>query len=178
MDALAQQAPANPDPLSPKLQTDPRNPPRLQPFNQPPLAQLNAPPTFVPPAPASGAGDSGFDSTNNRKVKAAKAKANPKAPKSTTQPIAPGTAAPANVSPFQKQAAGNGAYAQAPGTPPVELGPIRKLPKKLKAHEEPADPYAALGVHAGAFTLFPAIELIPGTQRTARAPRSTPLRRN
>lgn len=162
-DAMAQLAPANSDPLAPKLQTDPRNPPRFQTFNQPALVQLGPPPAFTPP-PASGAGDTGFDSTNNRKAKAAKAKANPKAPKTTTQPIAPGTAAPATVSPFQKPAAGSakGAYAQAPGTPPVELGPIRKPPKKLKAHEEPDDPYAPLGVHAGTFTLFPAIELIGG----------------
>ena len=54
------------------------------------------------------------------------------------------------------------AYAQAPGTPPVELGPIRKPPKKRKAHSEPDDPYAPLGVRVGAFTLFPAIELIGG----------------
>ena len=116
MGALAQLAPANPDPLAPKLQTDPRNPPRFQTFNQPALVQLGPPPAFTPPPP-SAAGDTGFDSTNSRKAKAAKAKANPKAPKSTAQPIAPGTAAPATISPFQKHAAGsgNGAYAQAPG---------------------------------------------------------------
>ena len=45
--------------------------------------------------------------------------------------------------------------------PPVELGPIRQ-PKKRKAHTEPDDPYAPLGVEAGAFTLYPAIELIGG----------------
>ena len=50
----------------------------------------------------------------------------------------------------------------APGAPPVELGPIRKLPPKRKAHSEPDDPYAPLGVHAGGFTLFPAVELIGG----------------
>ena len=48
------------------------------------------------------------------------------------------------------------------GGPPVALGPIRRLPKKLKAHEEIDDPYAPLGVRAGAFTLFPAVELIGG----------------
>ena len=46
----------------------------------------------------------------------------------------------------------NGAYAQAPGTPPVELGPVRQPPPKRKAHAEPDDPYAPLGIHAGAFT--------------------------
>ncbi len=72
--------------------------------------------------------------------------------------------APTPVSRYQKPAAASagGAYAQAPGTPPVELGPIRQPPKKRKAHTEPDDPYAPLGMHAGAFTLFPAIELIGG----------------
>ncbi len=48
------------------------------------------------------------------------------------------------------------------GGPPFNLGPIRRLPKKRKAHEEIEDPYAPLGVHAGAFTLYPAVELIGG----------------
>jgi hypothetical protein len=156
VDASAQTAaPVFPDPLAPKLQTDPRNPPRFQTFNQPALVQLGPPATFTPPA--SAAGDTGFDSTNSRKAKA-KAK-----PKSRTA-IAPGSPQPASISPYQKPApnAGSGAYAAAPGSPPVELGPIRKPLKKLKAHAEPDDPYAPLGVHAGAFTLFPAIELIGG----------------
>ena len=78
------------------------------------------------------------------------------------QAIAPGLPAAVTVSPYQKPAAAGAAYAQAPGTPPVELGPIRKPPKKHKAHSEPDDPYAPLGERVGAFTLFPAIELIGG----------------
>jgi hypothetical protein len=152
-DAMAQTA-VFPDPLAPKLQTDPRNPPRFQTFSRPALAQLGPPATFTPPP--SAAGDTGFDSTNSRKVKA---KAKPK----SRSAIAPGPAKPASVSPYQKPAkSGTGAYAAAPGTPPVELGPIRPQPKKRKAHTEPDDPYAPLGVHAGAFTLYPAIELIGG----------------
>ena len=152
--AVAQTA-VFPDPLAPKLQTDPRNPPRFQTFNRPALAQLGPPASFTPPA--SAAGDTGFDSTNSRK---AKAKAKPK----SRSAIAPGSAKPASVSPYQKPATnpGSGAYAAAPGSPPVELGPIRQQPKKRKAHTEPDDPYAPLGVHAGAFTLFPAVELIGG----------------
>jgi hypothetical protein len=67
--------------------------------------------------------------------------------------------------------------------PPVELGPIRK-PKKRKAHAELDDPYAPLGLEAGGFTLFPAIEFIGGydTNRhappTAAAPRFTLSLRN
>ncbi len=50
-------------------------------------------------------------------------------------------------------------------------GRSARPPKKRKAHTEPDDPYAPLGVHAGAFTLFPAIELIGGYDTNpARAP--------
>jgi hypothetical protein len=152
-DAVAQLA--APDPLTPRLSTDPRNPPRFQPFSRPALAQLGAPTAFTPPA--SGAGDTGFDSTNTRKDKS-KPKPKPRAA------IAPGTAAPVIVSPYQKPATkrGTGAYAAAPGSPPVELGPIRRPPKKRKAHVEPDDPYSPLGLHTGAFMLYPAIELIGG----------------
>lgn len=78
--------------------------------------------------------------------------------------MVPGAAQPASVSPYQKPAAnaGKAAYAAAIGEPPVELGPIRKPPKKRKAHSEPDDPYAPLGMHAGSFLLYPAIELIGG----------------
>jgi hypothetical protein len=157
-DALAQTA-AYPDPLTPRLQTDLRNPPRFQRFNRPALAQLWPLASFS--AAAAGAGDTGFDSTNSRKK--AKGKAKAKSP-ANAQAIAPGLPASAPVSRYQKPAADSsgGAYAQAPGTPPVELGPIRRPPKKHKAHSEPDDPYAPLGVHAGAFTLLPAIELIGG----------------
>ncbi len=157
-DAVAQTA-AFPDPLAPNLQTDPRQPPRFQKFTRPGLVQLGPPATFTPPA--SGAGDTGFDSTNSRKK--AKGKAKAKSPVSA-QAITPGLPTPTPVSRYQKPAtdSAGGAYAQAPGAPPVELGPIRKLPPKRKAHSEPEDPYAPLGVQTGAFTLFPAIELIGG----------------
>ena len=125
-DAVAQMA--APDPLTPRLQTDPRNPPRFQKFSRPALAQLGPPAAFTPPA--SGAGDTGFDSTNSRKAK----RQGPS--RSRGAAIAPGAAAPVPVSPYQKPAtnSGNGAYAAAPGSPPVELGPIRRPPKKRKAH--------------------------------------------
>ena len=157
-DAVAQTA-AFPDPLAPNLQTDPRQPPRFQKFTRPGLVQLGPPATFTPPA--SGAGDTGFDSTNSRKK--AKGKAKAKSPVSA-QAITPGLPTPTPVSRYQKPAtdSAGGAYAQAPGAPPIELGPIRKLPPKRKAHSEPEDPYAPLGVQTGAFTLFPAIELIGG----------------
>lgn len=143
------------DPLAPKLQTDPRNPPRFQKFDRAALAQLAAPPAFVPPA--SGAGNTGFDSTNNRKTRA-KAKLKTSA---NAQAIAPGVAEPLNLSPYEKSSDISVPFG-APGAPPVALGPIRTFPKKLKAHAEPDDPYAPLGVSAGAFDLYPAVELIGG----------------
>jgi hypothetical protein len=161
--AIAQTAaPDYPDPLAPKLQTDPRHPPRFQKFDRPALAPLSAPATFA--EPPSAAGDTGFDSTNSRKgkVKAA-AQSKPKE-KATQNDLAPNSAAAPAVSPYQKPLplSGNSAFAQAPGAPPVEFGPIRKPPPKRKAHSEPDDPYAPLGVKAGAFTLYPADELIGG----------------
>jgi len=152
------------DPLAPYLAPGTVRPSQ---FQQPPttsLAQYAAPVGFMPPA--AGAGDTGYDSTNSRKSKATKDKSKAKAKSPlAAQAIAPGLPAPAAVSPYQKPPpnsdAGNGAYAQAPGAPPIELGPIRQ-PKKHKAHTEPEDPYAPLGVGAGAFTLFPAIEFIGG----------------
>ncbi|HZL31328.1 MAG TPA: outer membrane beta-barrel protein [Pseudolabrys sp.] len=155
--------PDNSDPLTPTLQTDPRKPPPLfHKFSPPEQAQLATTPTFTEPPSASG--DTGFDSTNSRKKKA---KANAAKSKSKTNPKpadAAAVAPPAEpaVSPYQKPFPLNGAYASAPNTPPVEAGPIRKKPTKHKAHSEPDDPYAQLGVQAGAFTLFPAIELSGG----------------
>ncbi len=177
-DALAQTAPPSfPDPLSPNLQTDPRRPQRFQKFTRPELAQLGPPINFV--APASGAGNTGFDSTNARKKTKLKGSApagSPAAPRDDANPapvgtsaaaaraqaIAPGVATPFVVSRYQTPPPDTGAFAGAPGAPPVELGPIRKLPAKRKAHTEPDDPYVPLGVRAGAFDLFPAIELIGG----------------
>ncbi len=158
--ASAQTALVFPDPLAPKLETDPRKPPRFQKSPKPALAQSAPAPAFVPPA--SGAGDTGFDSTNSRK----KTKAKPKA-KSAAQPSTlANEPAPPPVSPYQTPPPGeeNAALAAAPpGTPPVEpIEPIVKPPKKRKAHTEPEDPYAPLGIRAGAFDLFPAVELSGG----------------
>ena len=157
--------PDYPDPLTPKLQTDPRKPPRFQQFSQPELVQLGPPPVFT--TQSSAAGNTGFDSTNKK----AKAKAGPK-PKPRPAASTPAStdafrSTPAEtplppVSPYQKPFASSAtsANASAPGSPPVEMA--RKAPAKRKAHSEPDDPYAALGVHAGSFLLYPAIEVIGG----------------
>jgi hypothetical protein len=152
---------AAPDPLAPKLQTDPRNPPKFQKFARPEQAQLG-PPTTLTLAP-SAAGNTGFDSTNSRKAKVKKAKVKPAG--TDAQAVAAKTLAPVAISPYQKSAtpSGNAAYASAPGEPPLpEMGPIRRKPTRRKAHVETDDPYAQLGVQAGGFILFPAIELIGG----------------
>lgn len=173
-----------PDPLSPNLQTNPRQPPRFQKFTRPGQAPLGPPVNIW--APATGAGVTGFDSTNaRRKVKlkgpqparspvaatndanilrpgAGPPPPNGNAAAAQAQAIAPGVAMPLIVSRYQTPPPDTSAFANAPGAPPVELGPIRKLPPKRKAHTEPDDPYAPLGVRAGSFDLFPAIELIGG----------------
>jgi hypothetical protein len=159
--AMAQTAaPDNPDPLAPQLQTDPSKPPRFQKFTKPEQAQLGPPPTFT--EPPSAAGDTGFDATNSRKKKA-KANAKKKSTLSNSVEDIPSSdaAAPA-VSPYQTPFPLAGVYASAPGAPPVDIGPIRKPLAKKKAHSQPDDPYAQTGVQAGAFTLFPAVELIGG----------------
>src|SRR5450830_1457341 len=116
-DAVAQTAaPPFPDPLAPNLQTDPRHLPRFQKFDRPALVQLGPPATFT--APASGAGDTGFDSTNSRKKTKGKAKGTSKTkPPADARTGAPGLPAPTTISRYQKPPADavGGAFAQAPG---------------------------------------------------------------
>jgi len=167
--AMAQVA-VDSDPLAPKLATYSRKPPRFQKFSRPELAELGPPANFT--SPPSGAGDTGFDATNSRKAKA-KQKSKRK-PTSNTRTAGDAPAAPV-VSPYQKpfQASGNSVYASARAAPQAELVPIRKARAKRKVLSESDDPYAPLGLRAGAFTLFPAIELSGGydtnPQQTADA---------
>jgi hypothetical protein len=150
--------PVYPDPLAPDLQTDPRSPPRFQKSNRAPYSQAPASAVFTPPA--SGAGSTGFDSTNTRKFsprRTARAGGSTNA-----QTIAPGLPTPVTPSPYQKPAPETGAYAQAPGTPPVELlTPAHPLPKR-RAPVDTDDPYAPVGIRTGSFDIFPAVELIGG----------------
>jgi len=184
-DAIAQTPPPlpAPDPLSPTLQANPNQPPRFQKITKTGQPPLGPPVSYW--SPAAGAGITGFDSTNARrkiKLKGPQPVRNPIVPAGdgnaiapTTNPppdanaaatraraVAPGVAEPLIVSRYQTPPPDTSAFANASGAPPVELGPIRKLPPKRKAHTEPDDPYAPLGVRAGAFDLFPAVELIGG----------------
>jgi len=170
-----------PDPLSPTLQANPQQPPRFERFTRPGVAPLGPPVNSW--APAAGAGVTGFDSTNARK----KTKANtitqarspvtpgrdpvaspsdvpplePSAP-INAQAIAPGVAVPLAATRYQTPPPETAALATTQGAPPLELGPIRKLPPKRKAHIEPEDAFAPVGVHDGAFDFYPAIELMGG----------------
>ena len=166
-EATAQTALVFPDPLAPQLASDPNNPPRFEQADRPAQRQTRFQPAIAPPA--SGAGTTGFDSTNARKKTSAK----PKSVAVTAQvPMlgAPATtpAPPPPPSPYQTRQippdeADTALAAATPGSPPVEeIGPIRRPPKKRKAHEEPEDPYAPLGIRAGAFDFFPAVELSGG----------------
>jgi len=126
------------DMLAPRLQSATRNPPRFQKFDRPAPTELAALETFTL---ASGVGKTGFNSTNNRKKKS----------KSKLKSLAYAQVLGAYVT--------DAVVFGAPGAPPVQIGPIRKKPK---AHGEPDDPYAPLGIHVGSFNLFPAVELIGG----------------
>jgi len=154
------------DPLTPELTTDPADPPRFERDGSRSLRKADQPTTF---APASGAGVTGFDSTNARK------KAKPKnetKPGTSAQPIAPGTAVPPAPSRYQQPlpplsgeplaAAPGDPDAAAPGTPPVEFGPVRRPKPRRAFSDEPIDPYEPLGIRAGAFIFYPALELTGG----------------
>lgn len=158
---LAQTAPDYLDPLAPKLSTDPRQPPRFQRVSRSDQVELGPPPNFTPPP--SAAGDTGYDATNSRKAKAkAKLKSGSRRPPSDaaadTAAVAPA------VSPYQMpyRASGRAGSAAAQAVVQPDYVQARKARARRKAHSEADDPYAPLGVRAGAFTLFPAVELSGG----------------
>jgi hypothetical protein len=177
--AQAQTALVNPDPLSPALETNPNKPPRFQKSTRSRRERADAPAAFTQlfAPPPSGAGSTGFDASNApesaRAAPSAKpapgtnANAQARTPNSAQTPQAPSPYDQPQIPEEAQTAASdeaNAAYAAAPpGMPPVpEIGPIRKRPPKRKAHTEPEDPYAQLGIRAGAFDLYPAVELLGG----------------
>ena len=165
--ARAQLGPPFPDPLAPQLNTDPRKPQTFRPFDRRTQRNADQPTLFA--LPPSGAGTTGFNSTNvKKKLPPKRARSTAAAATTNAQPATAATPLADAVSPYQKPVpplpGGNAMAAAPPGTPPVpEIGPIRKLPPKRKAHaDEPTDPYEPLGLRAGAFDLYPALELIGG----------------
>ena len=163
------------DPLAPAPgdQRITKRPPAYQTLQRGPAAAAvsDAPTTFQPPAPAAGAGSTGFDSSNARK-RTAKPKTTDDAKAArASQETAPGDPTPAPVSAYQRNGtpavttaantAATSAYASGqPGQPPVALGSQPPLRKKKK--KDVADPYDALGARSGGLTYYPAVELIGG----------------
>ena len=149
------------DPLTPRP-TNQQKPPTFQTFGPQQQQQLAQTPSFTPPS--TGAGNTGFDSTNSRRGKA-RNQAAPRKPATAAraQAVSNDQPAPIPLSPYQKPFAADAknAMASTTGEPPVTIGPIRKPLKKRRA-EDQDDPYAQLGLHTGAFTLYPAVELIGG----------------
>jgi hypothetical protein len=156
------------DPLAPAATDNSaqKKPRPYQAFDRSPAsATADQPKPFEPPAPASGAGNSGFDSSNARKrARGTKPKTAAARDASSGRDIAPGDPAPPPPSPYQRAApAAKSAYAAAgqPGQPPVELGSTPPTRKKKKKREE-ADPYDPLGIRSGGLLYYPAVELIGG----------------
>jgi hypothetical protein len=153
------------NPFAPAVTSDPRKPPRFERAKKPALAQADQPTmTFTPPP--DGAGRTGFDSTNARKKKA-KRKATAKDRKEPAAADAQASEAPPEKKdPYQAPVPplGQSALAAAPGAAPVTPpGPIKRAPKKRKAHaDEPTDPYAPLGLRLGSFLFYPSLELTGG----------------
>jgi hypothetical protein len=160
--ATAQTTSPFPDPLTPKLETDSRQPPRFQPFTRRQQAQADQPTTFAPPS--SGAGLTGFDATNAPERQPPRAAAS-SAASTPASALAPTQTVPPPPSPYDAPIPplpGDALASAPPGAPPVALGPIRR-PKKRKAHaDEPTDPYEPAGIHASAFLLYPSLELSGG----------------
>ncbi len=162
--ASAQTTSAIQNPLTPPSDSDQKIPGTYRKFKQvDPTAQLGPPASFQPSS--SGAGTTGFDSTNIRKRKKLPRKSTtPKlmAPTPLATTRVPLVTPPALSTPAVPPAAQKALASGQPGQPPVALSPIYTVPKRRKAHTEPDDPYAPLGLRAGSFLLYPAIELAIG----------------
>jgi len=112
--------------------------------------------------PASGAGATGFDSTNVKKRKA-RAAVRQKPGVSLPLPPPPGVVPdpPAPTVPIRPapQPGRRGATAGA-SAPPALVPAIETPSRRLRVVE--ADPFAPIGIRAGAFTFYPALELMGG----------------
>lgn len=155
--AIAQQDdPLVPSLLTPQIDGDRRQPPGFRPASRTPAAQAER---FRRP-PASGAGKSGFVSTN---IPQQKAKTAPARAAAAPAPLA----LPSNASPQARRAALQDA-AQATGSVGIESPNFRPRPRRNPVDETPFDP---LGWRAGAFLIKPAVELSGGyDSNPARAP--------
>lgn len=164
--ATAQTAVPSTDPLTPRSAL--RNAPAFKPTGQAPLGPSTRGFTPIP----SGAGRTGFDSTNARKKNAATRPAKKSVARSATTPAAEARASDAAIaapaaaesapSQYQKPIpplAEQAMAARVPVTPVgVQPAPITKR-KKLAAE---GDPYEPLGLRLGTFDVFPAVEAYGG----------------
>jgi hypothetical protein len=147
------------------LKTDPRAPGRFRRVNS---GGMSAGPTrfgqiqVYGNAPASGAGATGYDSTNHLKRKARAAVKQkpgvslPLPPQPGVVPDPPVTTVPIRPAPLPERR--GAALIPPPGQP---LVPLIATPSRRKVLVE-EDPFAPTGIRAGAFTFFPAVELIGG----------------
>jgi hypothetical protein len=153
-----QVTPAPFDPLAPP-DLKQKKPPAYQTFDpNTPRTPAKETTTFQPPAAASGAGSTGFNSTNSRRVARPKTK-----DVAADRKIAPGAPAPPPA-PSQRAPLSNAAsksFASGPpGQPPVQIGSAAPPPRKKK--KEIVDPYEPIGFRSGGMLYYPAIELIGG----------------
>lgn len=141
-------------PLSPSAETRAAN--GLPAFRRARDGSVAPPPVFLPPA--SGAGRTGYNSTNTRKKTSA---AKPKI--QGRQPVVPPSAPLQPVaSPYQRPLPPAAANAMAAHTPIVPVGALTPPVTKRRKNAAEGDPYDALGLRAGAFYLYPAVELFTG----------------
>ena len=160
--------------LTPSPTVDTGNPPRFEKFKWSDAMAQAAPPRRFTPVDDSATGSTGFDSDYARRRQARAAAK--KTTRNRTQALAQNNLTqsavpPAQPSPYQAPPPplappgdpANAAYAaRPPGSPPPLIAPTDKPPKTRKAHTDIEDPYKPLGVRAGSFLLFPAVELRGG----------------
>jgi hypothetical protein len=158
--------------LRPALDGDPNSPPRFRAGAR--ATQNSGEGTLFEARPAFGAGSTGFDSSNlSRRKKAQKAKASAKA-KTQGQPAAQ---APAAQAPTTQPLAARAAAAQVPAAAQNEQQRIGSAPdvapvitastmaptipprRRRPVDDKPFDP---VGITAGSFLIYPAIEFIGG----------------
>ncbi len=157
--ASAAQAQSLNDPrmMRPALDGDPLNPPRFRATGS--AAQNSGAGALFEARPAFGAGSTGFDSSNmSRRKKAQKAKAAAKA-KTQAQPAAQAPAAQAAATPQNEQRRGTSLSDAAPVTTASTMAPSIPPRRRRPVDDKPFDP---VGITAGSFLLYPAIEFTGG----------------
>jgi hypothetical protein len=167
--AQAQTTLNDPRLLRPALDGDPNNPPRFRAGAR--ATQNTGEGTLFEARPAFGAGSTGFDSSNmSRRKKAQKAKAAAKAKTQgqaaaqapaapMTQPLAARAAAQVPAAAQNEQQRGTLAADAAPVATGSTATPAVLARRRRAVDDKPFDP---VGIAAGSFRIYPAIEFIGG----------------